>query len=79
MTSISGGQITHSTSEHFNLSEVVKKNVTKILSTHFPTVLLAYTIFRDVKNDRFIILSGFLIRVVFPIEFMISRTISDEL
>jgi len=79
MTSTSGREMMNSNSEHFNLSLVAKKIVTTFMSTNFPTVVLAYTVFQDVKNDMFIILTGFLIGVVFPTEFLINRSISDEL
>merc|ERR1712187_687297 len=79
MTNISGEKMMNSASRHFNLSEVTQKIVKNFLSTNFPTVLLAYTVIQDVKKDMFIILSGFLIGVVFPKEFLINRSITDEL
>lgn len=79
ITSVSAAQVLNSTSKSHNLSEATKKIIKNFLDTRFPTVLIAYTIFQDVKNDMFIVLFGFLTGIVFPTDSPTKGFISHEL
>lgn len=56
-----------------------KNFVTNFMKNNFPKAVMVFSVFKDARTDMFVVLCGFFVGLVLPVELMGASSISDEL